>query len=430
MNPLKCMDVPAILDLIAMWRQQEWIRPLDEALAQFLWSEAQRTRQECPPALLLAAVLTSHQVGRGHVCLDLMAVLRAPDVVLAIPPDDEPLAVGSMLPSELLAGWTLAAWQQSLDQPWVVALSGDRPLILQGDLLYLRRYWDYEQQIIGGIERRLAQSPELNEQRLIGTLDKLFDSAPPRGSIDWQKVACALAARERFAVLTGGPGTGKTTTVVKLLATLQTQVLEAGHRPLSIRLAAPTGKAAARLNDSIRRQTDRFRDWFGADLGGRLIESVVAEKVSTVHRLLGTLPDGQGFRHHRWNRLDVDVVVVDEASMVDVQLMASLFAALPEQARLILLGDKDQLASVEAGAVLSQLCARAEMGGYWPSTSEWLERVTHIKLPAAFMASDPSDPSDPKAGPPPVSDRLPGFSEAPVSTGRQRFGSSDYHVAP
>ncbi len=415
MTTLTAMDGPGILAVLAAWRAHDWIRALDESLARLLWSEARRTDQACPPALLLAAALTSHQVGRGHVCLDLKTLLQTPDVVLALPPDDEPLSEDLVRPSELLTGWTLAAWKQALEHPWVVANAGDRPLILQDDRLYLRRYWAYEQQIIRGIEQRLADPPEIHLNRLANTLTKLFGATPAKGTVDWQKVACALAARERFAVLTGGPGTGKTTTVVKLLATLQTQVLEMGQPPLTIRLAAPTGKAAARLNDSIRQQTIKFPEWFGAELGGRLSESVLAEKVSTVHRLLGTLPNGQGFRHQRWNRLDVDVVVVDEASMVDVQLMASLFSALPDHARLILLGDKDQLASVEAGAVLSQLCSRAEIGGYWASTRDWLKQIADVSLPGAYVLLPPESSSSTDT------QLLPGLADEPVPAGRQRL---------
>lgn len=415
MTMLKQLDGPSTLAILAAWRQSQWIRALDEAVARLLWSESVRTSQSCPPALLLAAALTSHQVGRGHVCLDLRALLQTPEVMLALPPDDESAVAGLLRPGELLAGWTWAAWKEALSQPWVVGEAGDRPLILQGERLYLRRYWDYEQQIIQGIEQRLAQPPELNEARLTETLARLFDDPPHAETVDWQKVACALAARERFAVITGGPGTGKTTTVVKLLATLQTQVLAAGQPALTIRLAAPTGKAAARLNDSIRLQTAKFQTWFDADLARRLMTTVLAEKVSTVHRLLGTLPNGQGFRHHRWNRLDVDVVVVDEASMVDVQLMAHLFAALPDHARLILLGDKDQLASVEAGAVLSQLCARAEIGGYWTPTQDWVARVAQVRLPDAYVLAADERPS--KA----AETLLPGLADEPVTPGRQRL---------
>jgi exodeoxyribonuclease V alpha subunit len=367
----------------------QWIRPLDWALADWIASEAGRLQQPCPPLLLLAMTLTSHQVGRGHVCLDLAATLRDPERVLDLPPDGDPTEGAGRGPAQWLRGLTLPAWIEAIDQPWVVGSVGDStPLIRRGPLLYLRRYWNHEQQILAGIQHRLAHPPAVDEQALSQVLARLFPRTAARPDVDWQQVACALAARESFAVLTGGPGTGKTTTVVKLLATLQVLAEQQHGAPLRIRLAAPTGKAAARLNESIRRQTGQFEHWFGADQATALVQTILAEKVSTVHRLLGTLPAGQGFRHHRWNRLAVDVVVVDEASMVDIHLLSCLVDALPETTRLILLGDKDQLASVEAGAVLGQLCARAEAGNYWATTAAWLRRVAAIQLPAATLAAE------------------------------------------
>lgn len=385
-----------LLAILRQWLTQQWLRPLDVAWGRFLAEEAQHLGASCPPSLLLAAVLTSHQVGRGHVCLDLEAVLRDPNGILALPPDGQrsetlfPEAV--VQPSELLRGLTLKAWIASIDQAWVVgSADSTTPLIREGSLLYLRRYWNYEQQIISSIEQRLANPPAIDNAQLADTLERLFPKPAKGSELDWQKVACALAARESFAVLTGGPGTGKTTTVVRLLATLQVLSAQATGKFLSIRMAAPTGKAAARLNDSLRRQTAQIAGQLGPEQGQAIVDSIMTEKVSTIHRLLGTLPDGQGFRHHRHHRLNADVVVIDEASMVDVHLLSCLFAALPPTTRVILLGDKDQLASVEAGAVLGQLCSRAESANYWPATREWLQQACRVILPETFIASAPSE---------------------------------------
>ncbi|MBI0548535.1 AAA family ATPase, partial [Dickeya dianthicola] len=193
------------------------------------------------------------------------------------------------------------------------------------------------------------------------------------GAANWQKLACALAAGSAFSIITGGPGTGKTTTVVKLLALLQSLALEQHGKPLRIRLAAPTGKAAARLNESIA----------GAIAGltldglaqGEAIREHINSEVVTLHRLLGSRPDTRHFRHHADNPLMLDVLVVDEASMVDLEMMAALLAAMPARSRLILLGDKDQLASVEAGALMGELCRRAAQGHYLPQTRDWLRDV-------------------------------------------------------
>ncbi|MDV7214181.1 AAA family ATPase, partial [Azotobacter beijerinckii] len=184
---------------------------------------------------------------------------------------------------------------------------------------------------------------------------------------DWQKLACALAARGSFSLITGGPGTGKTTTVVRLLALLQEPAQVAGQ-PLRIRLAAPTGKAAARLTESIGAQVASLNV-------DNSVKKAIPSEVTTLHRLLGSLPDSRHFRHHAGNPLPLDVLVVDEASMIDLEMMACLLDALPRHARLILLGDKDQLASVEAGALLGDLCRDAEGGFYSADTRAWLEAV-------------------------------------------------------
>jgi exodeoxyribonuclease V alpha subunit len=232
--------------------------------------------------------------------------------------------------------------------------------------------------------------------------------------LDWQKTACALAARSRFGIITGGPGTGKTTTVVRLLALLQTlQLAQHPRQPLRIRLAAPTGKAAARLNESIAGQVAKlpFTDlttllkeakqegilWEGAlardDSATEQLKATIPTEVTTLHRLLGARPDTRHFRHGAANPLALDVLVIDEASMVDIEMMAATLSALPAHAQCILLGDKDQLASVEAGSVLGDLCRRAEATHYTPATAEWLAQATGQPLPAEFIdpAGQPLD---------------------------------------
>jgi exodeoxyribonuclease V alpha subunit len=187
-------------------------------------------------------------------------------------------------------------------------------------------------------------------------------------------MACALAARSQFAVITGGPGTGKTNTVIRLLGLLQASALDAGHPTLRIRLAAPTGKAAARLDEAIGGQIDQLRT---LDLpGGEALHQAIPREVTTLHRLLGARPGTRHFRHHAGHPLPLDMVVVDEASMVDIEMMTALLDALPAHARLVLLGDRDQLASVEAGAVLGRLCAQAEGGHYQAETAQWLQAAT------------------------------------------------------
>ncbi|MEO3961189.1 exodeoxyribonuclease V subunit alpha, partial [Chromobacterium piscinae] len=201
--------------------------------------------------------------------------------------------------------------------------------------------------------------------RLADLLARLFPGADD-GEPDRQKLAAALAARQRLMVISGGPGTGKTTTVVRLLALLAAM----SPRPLVMAMAAPTGKAAARLSESVRAARDRL------DVADAVRRQLPAQ-AETLHRLLGLRPGVEAPRHHAGNPLPLDVLVVDEASMIDLALMARTVAALPSQARLILLGDRDQLSSVEAGAVLGELCGRI---AYRDETAQWLQRVAGASL--------------------------------------------------
>lgn len=318
---------------------------LDHALARYL-QQAQPS-EDVRHAWL--AALTSHQFGRGHACLDL-DLLRQNGVVTL--------------------GWE-ARWQALLPADLADAASSllwcqgeASPLVLDGPRLYLRRNWLAEQSIRTSILVRLAQSC-LVPDGLAQALDSLFDrppaaSADSSATPDWQKVACALAARGKFTLITGGPGTGKTTTVVRLLALLQSQA----SRPLRIALAAPTGKAAARLGESISQAIQRLP---------LAMQVHIPTQAQTLHKLLQVRA---AVLATAAPQLALDAVVVDEASMIDLELMARLMAAVPLSASLILLGDKDQLASVEAGAVMGQLCAGAQAGGYSAETVQWLQSQT------------------------------------------------------
>lgn len=368
-------DRAGLFALLDRWVGQGWLRALDLALVRFLDEQALGSE----PLVLLAAALTSHQLGHGHVCLDLAQTLAEPDFALSLPPEGEDSAAASVLPSSVMAHLELAQWLQVLSASSLIAdgLHGpsDRPLVLNDGRLYLRRYWTYERAVEGSLRNRLALPVEVPTD-LSQRLAALF-SAPVAGQIDWQKLACALATRAALSIITGGPGTGKTTTVVRLLALLQGSRVDA-DRPLRIRLAAPTGKAAARLTESIGAQVQSL------DIA-TAVKARIPTEVTTVHRLLGSRPGTRHFRHHRGNPLPLDVLVVDEASMIDLEMMANLLEALPPRARLVLLGDKDQLASVEAGAVLGDLCRDAEAGFYSPATWAWLESVAGHSLDATGL---------------------------------------------
>lgn len=227
--------------------------------------------------------------------------------------------------------------------PWLEAVAASPltgvALRHDGGLLYLHRYWAEEGAVVTDLHERLARpQPVVDEGRLGVALDRHF-TAPYAE----QRAAAEASARRWTSVITGGPGTGKTTTLARLLAVLADQ----SATPLRIALAAPTGKAAARMSQAL---ADAVSKPTFPEVDRAAVAGLTA---STLHRLLGSRPDNRTrFRHHRGNRLPYDVVVVDEASMVSLSMMARLVEAIRPEARLILLGDADQLASVEAGAVL------------------------------------------------------------------------------
>ena len=298
---------------------------LDTALANLLHSK----HPSDDPRHLWLAALTSHQWGRGHACLDL-ATLQTQAAALLGWSDEQTAA----LPSDLHNAASTLPWTQGDASPLVLTEDA------QGTRLYLRRAWMAEQTICQSIAQRLALPCEVPAD-LQQRLDVLFPHTS-NGEPDRQRLACEVAAQHRITLITGGPGTGKTTTVVKLLSLL----VSTSSRDLTIHLAAPTGKAAARLTESIRSALTQMP----AD-----VQTRIPTQAQTLHRLLQT----NSRSHHndgQVHQLATDVVVVDEASMIDLEMMARLLQAVPATARLILLGDKDQLASVEAGAVMSQLC--------------------------------------------------------------------------
>jgi exodeoxyribonuclease V alpha subunit len=305
------------------------LSPLDTHFADFI------VRIDGHPGdeLWWGAALASYSAGRGHSCFNLssardISVLPAARAPRTLPPSDT------------------FKWQESLKRSGTVGAPGAyTPLVLDSaGRLYLHRCWRYEQQVATGIlSRSLPLS--LHEVGLDAALDRYFP--PEDGTVDLQRSAARMALSHRFSVISGGPGTGKTATVARILALLLDM---AGDAHPEIVLAAPTGKAALRLHQSILHAAATLPDE---------IRKRLPTEVCTIHRLLGVQSRRGGFRHNRDNRLTCDVLVVDEASMVDLQLMASLLEALGNDARVILLGDRNQLASVEAGAVLADICDSA-----------------------------------------------------------------------
>lgn len=282
---------------------------LDLAFANFL---SQRTTFEDTDKKHFATLLTSLslQQRNGHTCIEISA-------------DDKALLLSS--------GFACHASKDGIQS---------YPLIIEDNRLYLQRCWVYEDRLAKQINRLAQKRYETNDLGIL--LGRYFTQSSIE--TDWQREAASLACQRAFSIITGGPGTGKTTTVCKILALLQ----ELAEKPLLMALAAPTGKAAMRLQEAIVHNLSLL------DCPQRIKESV-PQSAATLHRLLGTNPPSPYFKHDADNPLPYNVVIVDEASMVDLALMSKLVDSLKPSARLILLGDKDQLSSVESGAVLADL---------------------------------------------------------------------------
>ena len=288
-------------------------------------------------AVQLAVALVVRSVRHGSVVLDLATAAETISV------DEEEDGAETAEPAAPLL------WPEP--DEWVKRCSASSlvngPLRMTGTQLWLARYWEQEQAVAAELLLRAASRPDdLDETLLSAGLQRLF----PETQYADQQLAAATCALSRIGVLAGGPGTGKTTTVSRLLSLLREQ-----HPGYRIALAAPTGKAAARLHEAVRSSTADLPSVDQARVGEELT-------ATTLHRLLGWRPDARSrFRHDRNNRLPFEVVIVDESSMVSLTLMARLLEALRPATRLILIGDPDQLASVEAGAVLGDLVDRSRL---------------------------------------------------------------------
>jgi exodeoxyribonuclease V alpha subunit len=353
------------------------LREVDAAFAELL-----RDRLRASPAVALAGALAMRAVALGHssfALADAPALLDALDARATLPATDD--------------------WVVALRASPQVATDGDADDAASGALLSyahdriaLRRYARYEQDLAERLRTRAAATRDepVDPATIAANLRRLF--APAAGTthdaaraetLDRQALAAAMALRGRLLLITGGPGTGKTTTVARLLALC---ALAARDAPLRIALAAPTGRAAARLGEAIDAV---LRADAGAGRIDAALADVIPRRARTLHRLLGWRPGRVSFRHDARHPLPFDLVVVDEASMVDLPLMAKLVAAVPDAATLVLLGDPDQLPAVEAGDVLGGLCAASGDGLALPPADA---QAASTWLGAAVPASDDAAP--------------------------------------
>ncbi|MCP4373309.1 MAG: exodeoxyribonuclease V subunit alpha [Deltaproteobacteria bacterium] len=311
------------------------------------------------PEIFLGAALVSSATGKGDICLDLRSVSEKQVM------EEENVETPVILPK-------LDLWIEKLRKSPVVGKPGEFcPLILdENNRIYLYRYWEYEKILSESIKRRINEDVKnIDPSLLKDSLRRLFQKKSGN-NIDWQKIASMTAVIKKFCVISGGPGTGKTYTVAKILAILLEQ--ERGEK-LRIFLCAPTGKAAAKLSESIKKAKEELNC-------SDAVKQAIPVQAYTIHRMLQTIPGSPYFRYHSENQIPADVVIVDEASMVDLALMSKLISSIPMTARLILMGDRNQLSSVEAGSVLGDICDRNSMEMFSREYCKIIEEIAGEKL--------------------------------------------------
>lgn len=331
------------------------LKTLDIHFANFM----EKLSGESSLEVWLAAALVSGNTREGNVCVDLSSVAEK-----ALPGEE-----GS---EKFVTCPELDIWCEALRKSRVVGFPGQhRPLILdERARLYMFRYWEYEKEVADFIKSRAEQDRGRVDLALVRKgLEELF-TQDVTGGVNWQKVAAAVSMLKKFCVISGGPGTGKTTLIAKILALFLKVHPQDGLR---IALLSPTGKGASRLQEAVKNAKRRL------DIQEEILRAI-PEQASTIHRLLRSIHGSPYFRYNAGNRLAVDIVVVDEASMVDLALVSKLMQAIPEHARLILLGDKDQLSSVEAGSVLGDICDTGRLHTFSKQLCLDLEELTGDKI--------------------------------------------------
>lgn len=342
--------------------------PFDLSIGKFLSSGVTKNQDD----VRLAASLISRQLSNGHVCV------RLPEFAGRSLEAGDNEHGGVQFPR-------LAGWLQSLENAECVGRPGDfKPMILDGaHRLYFQRYWQYEQDVAGFILRRFSADLDTDPHfSSVSTREKLQFYFPEMsmGKISWPGIAAAIALTGQFLIITGSPGTGKTTAITKIMAFLQ----DVKNRGLRIALCAPTGKAAARMEESVKK-TKMILDCPEA------IKDSIPDEAMTIHRLLGSIMYSPYFSYNEKNNLPYDLVVVDETSMIDLPLAAKLMTALRPDAKLILLGDRDQLASVDAGSVLGDICFPEPLNVFSRTFGRKMERICGVSVETSDAAPDVRD---------------------------------------
>lgn len=374
-----------MLSLLLKLKEKKYLTDLNYQFAKLIHEQQKDfsyTQEQKDLAIFLAA-LVSFNVMKGHSCINLNSDLINNPFKLNNENDKNEILkkIGGIEPLQ---------WQKNLQNHIAFSHNPEQvaPLLFQGNRLYFYRYWQAENRIAQKMQAA-AQSDLTNDEAEIAlnktVLNQLFP--PVENTVFRQKMAVATALKQRLTFISGGPGTGKTYTVAMLLAALQLKQLKQNSSPLSIALAAPTGKAAARLKESILNTIQRLAipDY---------VKQLVPSKAQTIHRLLGIRPNSDKPLFNAENPLHLDLLIVDEASMIDLFLFEKLLNATKLSTRLIFLGDKDQLASVEAGNVMSELGSLLNSNIYsQPKYSP--QHIHYLNETIGYTAEFLSDPSIP-----------------------------------
>ncbi len=313
---------------------ETFLREIDLHFGRFMQELSKSFKEE----VYVASILVSMVTGSGHVCLDLSSVAGK----------EASFPVRGTNTLKTIKCPELRSWVDKLLNSNVVGRPGDyKPLILDDkNRLYLYRYWKYENELVQELKKKISKRKEPYELNLAKKI--IFSLFPNKDSSDSQIFSSLIALISSFCVISGGPGTGKTTVVAKILALL----IALSEKKIRILLSAPTGKASVRLKQAIT----GIKQQLSID---KRIKDMIPSEASTIHRMLGYMPKRFKFKYNKENKLPADIVVVDEASMVDLPLMSKLISAVPEDSTFIILGDKDQLSSVEPGSVLGDICGNA-----------------------------------------------------------------------
>jgi exodeoxyribonuclease V alpha subunit len=345
-------------DLLNHLRMVDDIAEIDLHFGQLM---LQLSKSPGSTNLLLAAVLTSRATRHGHICLNINHLA-----------DKEWMSefMGNTIPLDLP---DLTEIVIELSTSGVVGSPGDfQPLILDtGHRLYLYRYWDYQRRLA----EYLVSTAGIDGVASEGIGERLRHYFPEPD--DWQRIAATVALLRNVCVIAGGPGTGKTRTVCAIIALF---IEHSIPKETKIQIVAPTGKAAVRLQEAVRKAIHELPDLPPG------IADAIPRDASTIHRMLGTIRNSPYFRYNKNNKLDLDLLIIDEASMVDLALMAKVIDALPARTKLILLGDSNQLASVEAGAVLADICSPFGIASFSQKMAEDIAGITGDTLPANIVS--------------------------------------------